>query len=327
MDAESREKRLRAVIATQTEIAQAPPVAEVVMDLVVRRAEGLTGADGGVLELPEGDEMVYAVASGAAAPYLGVRLSRHTSLSGLSLKLNETLYCADSSADPRVDGEASRRVGAGSMICVPLRHGGEVVGVLKVYAATAHAFDQSSVEVLELLAGMVAAHISNAARFEALTHESRHDVLTGLANRRAYDERLATEAARARRFRQPLSLALLDLDGFKTVNDELGHPAGDAALVEVAAVLAGSRTSDDAFRIGGDEFALLMPKTDREQARVAARRIMQKIESAQICEGRISASVGVGCTAGDPVAIHAEADAALLAAKHRLYAAPDIARR
>ena len=143
--------------------------------------------------------------------------------------------------------------------------------MLKVYSPEADNFDDGDVETLELLSGLVAAHMSHASLFAAEVHGGRHDALTGLLNRRAYEERLPVEIARANRFGWPLSLCLLDLDGFKKINDTLGHPAGDRALQQVAALIDESRLTDDGFRIGGDEFAILMPQTEREDAELAAR--------------------------------------------------------
>jgi len=100
------------------------------------------------------------------------------------------------------------------------------------------------------------------------------DPLTGLYNRRLFGESFEKELNRARRYTQPLSLAILDLHRFKEVNDKHGHPRGDEVLRATAATLKKAlRTSDSAFRIGGDEFALLLPQTDSQQALALSRRV------------------------------------------------------
>jgi diguanylate cyclase (GGDEF)-like protein len=100
------------------------------------------------------------------------------------------------------------------------------------------------------------------------------DPLTGLYNRRLFGESFEKELNRARRYTQPLSLAILDLHRFKEVNDKHGHPLGDEVLRATAATLKKAlRTSDSAFRIGGDEFALLLPQTDLQQAMALSRRV------------------------------------------------------
>ena len=116
--------------------------------------------------------------------------------------------------------------------------------------------------------------MAHAELYELKAKESRTDALTGLLNRRAYEERRVIEAARSARYGHSLGLCLFDLDGFKAVNDRLGHPAGDEVLQGVAKVIDSSRLTDDAFRIGGDEFAVLMPETRLEGAKIAAERLI-----------------------------------------------------
>jgi diguanylate cyclase (GGDEF)-like protein len=316
--------QLRAIIRTQTEIAASDLDAEAIMQLIAERAQELTRASAGLIELVEGEEMVYAVATGEATPYLGTRLQKDASLSGLCVIEGRVLRSDDTGNDERVDAEACRRVNACSMICVPLSHQNEAVGVLKVYAPRVNHFDDGDVETLELLSELIAAHLSHANRFEAETRDSRRDALTGLPNRRAFEERLPTELARAARSGRPLALVLLDLDGFKGVNDRLGHPAGDEVLRQVARILDASRTADDCFRIGGDEFAILMPETEAIHARTAAERVATQIREAELGDGAIGASYGLAASTNrDSDTLFAAADRVLLAAKDRLYGRRD----
>ena len=311
--------RLRAIIQTQTEIAASDLDLDAVMKLIAERGQQLTGGNAGVVEIADGDEMVYRVTTGEATPFLGVRLKMATSLSGLCVREGRVLRSDDTDVDPRVDAEACKRVSARSMLCVPLVHNGETVGVLKVYSPEVGNFDDGDVETLELLSELIAAHMSHASLFAAEVHGGRHDALTGLLNRRAYEERLPVEIARASRYAWPLSLCLLDLNGFKAINDTLGHPAGDQALRQVAALLDESRLADDAFRIGGDEFAVLMPKTCLADAEQGAARLCMEIAAIGMSDGSLGASFGVAEGANDPVLLHAMADERLLAAKDRLH--------
>ncbi len=313
---EAQTDRLRAIIKTQSEITAADLDSGELMRLVVERAQELTGARAGVIEVPDEDEMVYTVTTGDATPYLGIRLDRDSSLSGLALDLDQVLHCNDTEVDPRIDRAASRRVNARSMIAVPLRHGDDAFGVLKVYSSAAGAFGPEEVETLQLLTQSISAQMAHASLFEIKEMESRTDALTGLLNRRAFEERLSVEAARSTRYQHPLALAIFDLDGFKAVNDEFGHPAGDAVLRGVAEAINSSRLTDDAFRIGGDEFALLMPETWLEGAKVAATRVVTAIEDAQLGEVSVTACFGVASlSSGDGLALHDAADRALLRAK------------
>jgi diguanylate cyclase (GGDEF)-like protein len=140
------------------------------------------------------------------------------------------------------------------------------------------------------------------------------DGLTDLPNHRAFDEELAQITAAAARNRAPLALALLDLDHFKLINDRYGHPQGDELLRRVAGVLRDGRSADRGYRIGGDEFALLLPNTDEQGARILIQRL-----SRTLTEAEASASIGVaqlrpGLSAEE---LRAQADAALYEAKRR----------
>jgi diguanylate cyclase (GGDEF)-like protein len=166
------------------------------------------------------------------------------------------------------------------------------------------------------LAGMA---IANAQAWEALAHAASTDPLTGLANRRHFEQRLGEEVHRAQRHRRPLSVVLLDIDDFKTINDRYGHQAGDRTLTEVAARLAlSTRAGEFAARIGGEEFAWLLPETGAARAFRAAERLRQVIAGTPFAEvGGVTTSAGVSdCgVRGSAQELMARADRALYAAK------------
>jgi diguanylate cyclase (GGDEF)-like protein len=150
---------------------------------------------------------------------------------------------------------------------------------------------------------------------ERLRDLARTDPLTGLANRRLWDERLAIELARAERYGRALCVAAIDLDRFKPYNDRFGHQAGDALLREASAAWRGAlRAADMLSRLGGDEFALLLPDCDVDCARGIVERLRVLTPGAED---------GVGCSAGlvrweageSADALLARADEALYAAK------------
>jgi signal transduction histidine kinase/DNA-binding NarL/FixJ family response regulator len=120
-----------------------------------------------VIELAEGEWMVYRAGSGTAAPHVGVRVPIASSLTGQCVREGRLLRCDDSETDPRVDRDACRRVGVRSMIVVPLRHAGQIVGVLKVSSRRASAFGGEVADMLELMSGLLAAAMSQVAEFEA----------------------------------------------------------------------------------------------------------------------------------------------------------------
>ncbi|MCA1635234.1 MAG: diguanylate cyclase [Acidobacteria bacterium] len=146
------------------------------------------------------------------------------------------------------------------------------------------------------------------------------DHLTGLANRRRFERQFEREVARAARYQHPFCLLLIDIDNFKGVNDTHGHDAGDEALRRVGnAVQAGTRGIDTGSRIGGDEFAVILPETDLEHGLEVAERLRCAMGSMEIeGVGRITASFGVAefpSSAGTGEELKAAADAALYGAK------------
>ncbi|GAC1470951.1 MAG: hypothetical protein NVSMB9_16590 [Isosphaeraceae bacterium] len=155
------------LIATQQDIATAQLEPDALMSLIAARTQRLTAADGAVVELAEGDEMVYRAATGSAAAHLGLRLKIDNSLSGRCLRTGETLLCDDSESDPRVNREACRAIGVRSMVVVSLVHQGRAVGVLKVLSLAPNAFRERDVHTLRLLAGLLAAALDQAAQFAA----------------------------------------------------------------------------------------------------------------------------------------------------------------
>ena len=291
--------RLLQVIATQTEIAKLGLDLGSVMDLVAQRSQSLTGADGSVIELAEGDEMVYRASGGSAASMLGLRLKRAGSLSGLCVAEGHPLRCDDSETDSRVDREACRKVGLRSMIVVPLKHNDTVVGVLKVLSGRAAYFGEHDARLLLLMSELIAAAMYHAARFETseLFYRATHDPLTGLANRALFYDRLRNQLARAGREHKRFALLNLDMDNLKPINDQLGHRAGDAAIQTLAErIRSVSREGDTVARMGGDEFAMLVANlTESEDADSITQRIGRIISAPFAFEQRpvpIGASIG-----------------------------------
>ena len=162
---------------------------------------------------------------------------------------------------------------------------------------------------------------------EQLKQLATTDGLTGLVNRRAFDEALTAEVARARRAKQPLALLMVDVDTFKAYNDHYGHPAGDDVLRRVAGCLKGAirRPGDLAARYGGEEFVVILPNTDEDAAFYVADAFRESLHVLQLPHsgserGMVTASVGIGALTADDVGLDgaglvARADEALYAAK------------
>ncbi len=185
------------------------------------------------------------------------------------------------------------------------------------------------------LAGDDAPFLEQLGRtLEDLAFQTEHDPLTGLPNRRAFDRTMDREVERARRAGISLTVAVLDLDNFKRLNDTWGHPCGDEALLETARILlTGIRRYDLAARIGGEEFALVFPETGMTRAGGILERILDSLRQVRLGCGqgmRLTASVGLACTKGRgercPADLMEAADKALYSAKaegkDRIVAAP-----
>ncbi|HUZ83028.1 MAG TPA: PAS domain S-box protein, partial [Gaiellaceae bacterium] len=207
-------ERMRAVIQTQQEISALEPDPEAITATIVERAQRLTGADGAAVQWFEGTESVLRHASGICATHAGLRVSGELSLAGAAARAGEPVYAPDAHNDPRVDGDAARRIGARSLICAPLYRDGQVVGVLSILGTEAGAFDELAVETTRLMAEFVSSAMRNSAELE-----KRHELVEGL--------RESESRFRGAFHASSLGMALTTLDGtFVQVNDKLAEMLG-----------------------------------------------------------------------------------------------------
>jgi diguanylate cyclase (GGDEF)-like protein len=245
---------------------------------------------------------------------------------------------------PAAAFEAERRVLAvgepalvnvegGHALAHPLRAGpaagalaDAVTGVISVWRRD-RAFSHRERELFHYLAGQAAVSIENVGLHETVERQAVTDELTGLSNRRRFQEVLGAEVERSKRFDQQLGLVMLDIDDFKSVNDNYGHQQGDIVLREVARILrASSREIDEPARYGGEELAVVLPGTDLEGAHNLAERVRAGIEALRLpVTGddtaeplRITASFGAAALSdatANSRALVAAADEALYQAK------------
>ena len=450
--------RLERIIQTQALLVQADLALNPFMQLVIDKLRELTQAHGASVDFVEGEHTVVRRASGAVASHLGLRIALDASLSGACVRTAAVQVCADSETDPTVDRAACRLLGVRSVICAPLRQGGAVAGVLKVFSDRADAFDDGDVQMVQLMASAIVAALAKKAALDARgeaearlrTSEERmralleqahdavisideqgrvsqwnraaerlfgwspietigqpvaglvvppqmrgeiasliaryasaerledahqrvtlpaidraghqlsvevsltatrvagrweltafaHDVsekrqlearlramalsdgLTGLANRRGFMEALEKAVSRHARGGPPLALLFLDLDGFKQINDELGHHVGDLALQTFARrIEACVRKGDTVARLGGDEFTVLAEGiVSLEQARAIADKIIDAMKPPLETNKavRLRASIGISLykPPADASRFLREADHAMYHAKH-----------
>ncbi len=205
-------------------------------------------------------------------------------------------------------------------LAVPLPGETQTLGYLTVFTRTkGHQYSDDDVRQLETLALRAGPAIENARRFRDARQLADLDALTGLHNRRYFHETLARECARAHRYERKLSLIVFDLDDFKDVNDRIGHLAGDAVLAEAAErVRDVVRSADIACRVGGDEFAVILPESSLEDADQLYRRILNAVSTRPLGQaGKLYLSAGVAelRPEDDPVSFFQRADEALYRAK------------
>jgi diguanylate cyclase (GGDEF)-like protein len=205
-------------------------------------------------------------------------------------------------------------------LAVPLPGETGTLGYLTIFTRTrGHEFAEEDVRELETLALRAGPAIENARRFREARQLADIDALTGLHNRRYFHETLAREASRAHRYERKLALVVFDLDDFKEINDRIGHLAGDTVLAEAAErVRSVVRTSDVACRVGGDEFAVILPESSLDDADQLYRRIQNAISSRPLGQGGnlyLSAGVAELRAEDDPVSFFQRADDALYRAK------------
>ena len=307
----------------------ARPELDEVLRSVLLQAKDLLHAEGAeVLFLAAGaDGAGVRVRLGA-----GDRLQRREVGDGVADRLGRGVaeeghgvLLARSSREPGVRAELEGR-GLRDAVVVPLRGSAGVIGTLAVTdrLGDVRGFDASDVLLLETVANHASVALQNSQLIDRLRHDSLHDALTGLANRTQLQRRLAETLDGVAEGRHAgAAVVVLDLDGFKDVNDTLGHAQGDLLLVEVAARLrAAVGEAGLVARLGGDEFALLLPAChDEERALRVGRRVLASFEQPIVLgdlDVQVGASAGLALApahAADPATLLKRADMAMYAAK------------
>jgi diguanylate cyclase (GGDEF)-like protein len=224
-------------------------------------------------------------------------------------RTREPLIYDRTDALPPSAGARLREQGVGSGISVPILTDAGCIGILNLASRRPGAFSQDDLHVLTEMADHVAVAAGNAHRYQetarqkaAVEELARTDALTGLHNRQYFEELFRREIERVRRYRNRLALAMIDIDDFKSINDTLGHRAGDEVLKVVGRVLASyTRASDFAGRLGGDEFVVAMPETTRDgAAQAAAKWRAALVEAYERDEVPVPVRLSIGIAGGEP---------------------------
>jgi len=227
-------------------------------------------------------DLRFEIAVGRGSSKLkGMNIKSGEGVAGWVAREKKPLLVKDVSKDPRFCGrlDSITRYKTRSIICVPLMAKKKCLGVIElINRPETKEFTEEDLLLLSALGGYIAIAIQNALYFKQIHELTITDDLTHLYNSRHLHARLEDEIERAKRFKYPISMIFIDLDCFKNVNDQHGHLCGSKVLKEVATVLSSNiRTIDMAFRYGGDEFIILMPKTEKNNARMVAHKLRDAI--------------------------------------------------
>jgi diguanylate cyclase (GGDEF)-like protein len=314
-------QRLGQVVKAQLLIAQSEFDLDHVLKTIVEQLMQITGASGAAVELVDNEDLLYRATAGKLKAFNKFRLPVKNSLSGVCIDSNKVINCPDTERDIRVNRSATRQLNIRSMIVAPLSHNNKVVGVLKASADQKNAFTEYEAEAIALISGLIGAAIARQQDVDAknaaivslkeaqakLTHMAEYDQLTGLPNRALFMDRISGALARMSRSKQALALMYLDLDGFKGVNDTMGHAAGDELLKQFGErVKKNLRTSDTVARLGGDEFTIIaesLVNPDADVEIVARKIILAMTEPFIIMDKPVHVTTSIGiCLVKDPAA-------------------------
>lgn len=293
-----------------------------VFALVAREVASLLGGHAGGVTRFEGESAIL-VGSWATVDGLRLPVGSRFSLAGASA----TARVRDEGRAVRIDDYSALRdevpgrlsTAHFSSVAAPVRVGGRLWGTVGAISTRRGGFAPGAEARLDQFAALVGVAVTGADARAELALQALTDPLTGLANRRAFAERFDSEVAAARELSGPLSVIMLDLDHFKLVNDRHGHGVGDTVLRELARrMTAGRRDEDLVARIGGEEFAVILPGAGRSVARAVAEQIRAAVRE---CEFPVAGTCTISCgvahweAGDDPAALMRRADANLYRAK------------
>ncbi len=274
-------------------------------------------ADAAMVVCPEDDEGSLVATRGMSAE----EADRHVNATGVrgnAARAVEVAYRYDGEdAEPAPHGAGRIRGG----LVVPVRGGaGKAIGTLTVFwRSDERRPTDEEMEALEHLAATVGPAIENARRFREARKLADLDALTSLYNRRYFHNTLAREVARAHRYDRRLAVVVFDIDDFKSINERVGHLAGDSVLAELAdRIRSVVRSADVACRVGGDEFAVILPESTVADGQQLYRRLQSAIATTSTGDGdhlQISAGVAELAPTDDAVSFFERADDALFRAK------------
>jgi diguanylate cyclase (GGDEF)-like protein/putative nucleotidyltransferase with HDIG domain len=308
--------RLTAIITSSMSI-------QMIFEGFAQELKQVVDIDWASIALVDGDELYFLALSSTigSAWQTEERIPLAGTATELVYRERQVVYEADLKRYHRFwTGEHHLKQGIRSIVYLPLIITDRSIGSLMLASRKPNAYSSRQIRLLEKVALQIAAPVENAQLYAQVEQKSRIDELTGLFNRRHFEERIKEEIARHSRYGDVFSIFMLDLDNFKTYNDVYGHPAGDVLLSQIGKTIKRSvRDADQAFRYGGDEFVIILPRTARDDAYVVAERVREQIvEDVEKEALNVTCSIGLASYPADGVIageLVAGADTALYYAK------------
>ena len=272
--------------------------------------------------LADESEIVSSVGEDAAH-YERRRFLNADSLVGWVVKNGQYLAFPEKERKRYVFGKAIRTTQKGSLVILPLIHEGRVIGTFVLHTHSMTPPSPFHIRLVEVVLNMASVSITVIRSMVKLNRLAVTDPLTGLFNRRSFTKALRRSWEHADRYAEPLSLLMIDIDRFKAINDTHGHAAGDEVIKAVARmILSATRKVDIASRIGGEEFAVILPQGGKKSALFTAERIRKGVRKDSISFGKktmtVTVSIGIAAFPDDvrtPDNLMKAADKALYAAK------------
>ena len=263
---------------------------EQLLQTIVEKATQLLKAEQGSLMLLDQETtelFVKAKKSIDAIIKENMRMHKGEGIAGKVFETGEPLLVEDIEKDPRINQQNKPRYKTKSFVSIPLKIEDRVAGVLNISdKTTGEVFKENDLRLIQFFAANASIAIERSLLYKKtseLNELSITDPLTGIFNRRYLNSRLSEEVARFNRYKQPFSLLMIDVDGFKEYNDMFGHSTGDSVLKILADnIVASLRNTDVATRFGGDEFVLILSQTPKVDAINLANRIKENAENANI---------------------------------------------
>ena len=319
---EEQEKELSLINRLTTIITSSMSIEEI-FEGFAQELKNVVDIDWAAITLIDGDKIFFSALSTTLSStwQAGERIPLKGTATEWVCGEKKTLYEANLARYHKFwTGEEHLKQGFQSVIYLPLAIKDTIIGSFTLASRQPDAYSPKQIKLLEQVALQIATPIENAQLYAQVERRARIDELTGLFNRRHFEERLKEEIARHSRYSNVFSLFLIDLDSFKTYNDIYGHPAGDNLLNQVGRIIKNAiRGADQAFRYGGDEFIVILPHTDVDDAYTVAERVREQIaremeakEIAVTCSIGLSGYPSDGVIAGEIVTV---ADTALYYAK------------